>query len=116
MVCTGVHDELCFAFLLLSSGEQEEEALEKVSEEALEKVSEEALEKVSGEISKEALEKISEERSCKTGIAENAVRKNVRHGFTAPFPFSDSHRSFSEKELTENRVLCYFLNVLNMLM
>ena len=108
MVCTGVHDELCFAFLLLSSGEQEEEALEKVSEEALEKVS--------GEISKEALEKISEERSCKTGIAENAVRKNVRHGFTAPFPFSDSHRSFSEKELTENRVLCYFLNVLSMLM
>ena len=108
MVCTGVHDELCFAFLLLSSGEQEEEALEKVSEEVLEKIS--------GEISKEALEKISEERSCKTGIAENAVRKNVRHGFTAPFPFSDSHRSFSEKELTENRVLCYFLNVLNMLM
>ena len=96
MVCTGVHDELCFAFLLLSSGEQEEEALEKVSE--------------------EAPEKVSEERSCKTGIAENAVRKNVRHGFTAPFPFSDSHRSFSEKELTENRVLCYFLNVLNMLM
>ena len=100
MVCTGVHDELCFAFLLLSSGEQEEEALEKVSE----------------EISKEALEKISEERSCKTGIAKNAVRKNVRHGFTAPFLFLDSHRSFSEKELTENRVLCYFLNVLNMLM
>ena len=100
MVCTGVHDELCFAFLLLSSGEQEEEALEKVS----------------GEISKEVPEKVSEERSCKTGIAKNAVRKNVRHGFTAPFPFSDSHRSFSEKELTENRVLCYFLNVLNMLM
>ena len=96
MVCTGVHDELCFAFLLLSSGEQEEEALEKVSE--------------------EVLEKVSEERSCKTGIAKNAVRKNVRHGFTAPFPFSDSHRSFSEKELTENRVLCYFFNVLNMLM
>ena len=108
MVCTGVHDELCFAFLLLSSGEQEEEALEKVSEEVLEKIS--------GEISKEALEKILEERSCKTGIAKNAVRKNVRHGFTAPFPFSDSHRSFSEKELTENGVLCYFLNVLNMLM
>ena len=104
MVCTGVHDELCFAFLLLSSGEQEEEALEKVSEEVLEKVSE------------EVLEKVSEERSCKTGIAKNAVRKNVRHGFTAPFPFSDSHRSFSEKELTENRVLCYFFNVLNMLM
>ena len=59
MVCTGVHDELCFAFLLLSSGEQEEEALEKVS----------------GEISKEVPEKVSEERSCKTGIAENAVRK-----------------------------------------
>ena len=62
MVCTGVHDELCFAFLLLSSGEQEEEALEKVSEEALEKLS--------GEISKELLEKVSEERSCKTGIAK----------------------------------------------
>ena len=107
MVCTGVHDELCFAFLLLSSGEQEE---------ALEKVSEEVLEKVSGEISKEVPEKVSEERSCKTDIAENAVRKNVRHGFTAPFLFLDSHRSFSEKELTENRVLCYFLNVLNMLM
>ena len=113
MVCTGVHDELCFAFLLLSSGEQEEEALEKVPE----------------------------DRSCKTDIAENTASKNVQHGFTAPFlllsvfwnilyafskyafyffeislVFSGSHRSFSEKELTENRVLCYFLNVLNMLM
>ena len=33
-----------------------------------------------------------------------------------PLVFSGSHRSFSEKELTENGVLCYFLNVLNMLM